>query len=178
MSADWNSDIDRLVYRIQKQDKLALRELYDITNTKLLGLIIRIVKDQHEAEDILQNLFVKTWQQASKYTGKGSAWGWLCVMARHSSIDHLRKLKSHTFESTDESPELLNQLSEANKQLNDRWIGQCLEKLKPSYRQVIMMSFFNGHSHSEMSKELATPLGTVKARARRGLLELKKCLAA
>jgi len=178
MSSDWNSGIDRLVYRVQRQDKLALEELYERTNSKLLGLIIRIVKNQHEAEDVLQDLFVKIWQQASKYTGKGHAWGWLCVMARHSSIDHLRKLKAHTVDSTDESPEFLNQLSEANKQINSRWIGQCLEKLKPIYRQVIVMSFFSGHSHSEMSKELATPLGTIKARSRRGLLELKKCLAA
>jgi RNA polymerase sigma-70 factor (ECF subfamily) len=172
------NDINRLIVCIQRKDKQALKALYEQSYRKLLGMIILIIKDQHEAEDVLQEVFVKVWQQADKYSGKGSAWGWLCIMTRHSAIDHLRKLNAHPHQSTDESHELLNSLSEANNFVDHHWIGQCLEKLKPQTRQAILLSFFNGSSHSEVSTELAAPLGTVKAWVRRGLLELKECLAA
>ena len=170
-------EINMLMVRIQRKDRLALKELYGHTNIQLLSLITRVLKDQVEAEDVLQEVFVKIWDQAKRYSGKGSAWGWICTIARHTSIDHLRKLTSHPYESTDESPELLNQLSEVNKTIDKHWVGQCMEKLKPQMRQAILLSFFNGFTHSEISKDLSAPLGTVKAWVRRGLVELKECLA-
>jgi len=176
------NEINPLIYRIQRQDKLALKELFEQVHTKLLCLIFRIIKDQHEAEDILQEVFVKVWQQADRYSGKGSAWGWLCVLARHQAIDHLRKKNAHEHDSFEQNQntyeQLHEQLSEANHSLNRHWIGQCLTKLNPQTRQAILLSFFNGSSHSEVSEQLAKPLGTVKAWIRRGLMELKKCLAA
>jgi RNA polymerase sigma-70 factor (ECF subfamily) len=170
--------INALIYRIQRQDKLALKKLYELTNTKLLGLITRIVNDSHEAEDVLQELYLKVWQQAQKYSGSGSAWGWLCVLARNSAIDRLRRLKNRRHDSTDEAPELLDQLSECNDISDHHWLGKCLETLKPQPQQAILLSYVKGYSHSELSVEMSVPLGTVKAWLRRGLQELKQCLAA
>ena len=176
--SDWIAEIDQLLYRIQRQDKLALNTLYTLSSTKLLGLILRIVNDRHEAEDILQEVFVKVWQQSKKYSGSGTAWGWVCVLARHSAIDRLRKLNKHRHDSTDEAPELLDQLSELNDLSDSHWIGQCLAKLKEQPRQAILLGCVKGYSHAELSEELSAPLGTVKAWVRRGLQELKQCLAA
>ncbi len=179
---NWSTEVDALLYQIQSQDKLALKKLYDLTAQKLLGLIIRIVNDRHEAEDILQEVFVKIWQQSNHYSGSGSAWGWVCVMSRNSAIDRLRRLKNRAHESTDEAPELLNQLlediSHEDSFTQNHWIGRCLETLKPQPRQAIVLSYVNGYSHGELSEKMAVPLGTVKAWIRRGLQELKQCLVA
>lgn len=178
----WLAEVNILLRQIQRQDKLALKKLYDLIAEKLLGLIIRIVKDQHEAEDILQEVFVSIWQQANRYTGSGSAWGWVCIVSRNRAIDRLRSLKARSHDSTDELPELLDNLSlAASKErsyTDNRWIGQCLEKLNPQPREAIILSYVSGYSHSELSQKMAVPLGTVKAWIRRGLQELKQCLVA
>ncbi len=177
-NSDWPSQINTLLYRIQRQDKLALREFYELVATKLLALIQRIVGDQSEAEDILQEVILKIWQQSDKYTGSGSAWGWVCVLARNASLDRLRSAKRRPNDSLDESPELLEKLSETHDLSDNHWLGQCLVKLKPQVQEAIVLSYVNGYSHGELSEKLSLPLGTVKAWIRRGLQELKQCLAA
>jgi len=174
----WVAETNALLYRVQQRDQLALKILYDLTSTKLLHLITSIVHDSHEAEDVLQDVFVNLWQQADKYSGNGSAWGWICVMARHRSIDKLRRLAVRHHESTDASPELLEQLNIATDNIDNHWIGQCLKKLPLKTQHVILLSYIKGYSHSDLTHLLDTPLGTVKAWIRRGLQELKLCLSA
>lgn len=176
--SDWLTEISSLLLLIQRQDAIALRRLYDITNPKILGLINRIVNNTHEAEDVLQEVFIKVWQQSAKYNGSGSAWGWICVLARNCAIDRLRSIQAKGHVSTDESPELLNQLFEDNDVINHHWLGECLKELKPKTSNAILLSYVNGYSNSELAIKLALPLGTVKAIIRRGLQELKKCLVA
>jgi RNA polymerase sigma-70 factor (ECF subfamily) len=173
----WIAETNALLYRIQQEDKLALKTLYDISASKLSNLIVAIVKDGHEAEDVLQDVFLSIWQQAKKYSGKGSAWGWVCVLARHRAIDRLRRRSIRQTESTDASPELINKLSEEVNNIDKHWIGQCLSQLPLQTQQVILLSYINGYSHSELSQKLSAPLGTVKAWIRRGLQELKICLS-
>jgi RNA polymerase sigma-70 factor (ECF subfamily) len=173
----WIAETNALLYRIQREDKLALKLLYDLSATKLSNLIVAIVQDSHEAEDVLQDVFFSIWQQAKKYSGKGSAWGWICVLARHRAIDRLRRLSIRHKESTDASPELLNKLSEEVNNIDTHWIGQCLSQLPLPTQQAILLSYINGYSHSELSQKLSAPLGTVKAWVRRGLQELKICLS-
>ena len=174
----WVAETNALLYRIQRRDKLALKILYDLTATKLQHLITAIVHDSHEAEDVLQDVFVSLWQQAEKYSGKGSAWGWICVMTRHRAIDKLRRLAVRHHESTDASPELLNQLHATTNDIDQHWIGQCLQKLPSKTQQAILLSYIKGYSHTDLTQLLDAPLGTVKAWIRRGLQELKLCLQA
>lgn len=176
LDEQWFADTNALLFRIQRQDSLALKTLYELSAKKIAALIMSIVKDSHETEDVLQEVFVNIWQNACKYSGKGSAWGWICVLARHRAIDRLRHLSIRQQESTDESPELLDQLSEATNNIDAHWIGQCLSMLPSQTQQAILLSYVNGYSHSELSQQLSTPLGTVKAWIRRGLQELKLCL--
>ncbi len=175
--ADWLNNINLLLYRIQQNDKLALKELYGFAGGKLLAIIVRIVKDREEAEDTLQEVFIKVWEQSNKYSGRGSAWGWLCVLARHSALDRLRSLNSHPHSSIHDDEEWLEGLFEADNASTTHSINRCLGHLKEQTRKSILMSFVYGHSHGEVSSELSVPLGTVKAWIRRGLQELKQCLA-
>ncbi len=173
----WNSEINRLLHQLKRKDKFALKTLYDETNGKLLGIIMRIIYDKHEAEECLQDVFVKVWEQADKYSGAGSAWGWLCVLTRNAALDRLRRLQAHPHISTDEDNGLLSSLFSEQDLNQQHSIKRCLSKLKEQPRQAILLSFIHGYSHGELSTQLDTPLGTIKAWVRRGLQELKLCLA-
>jgi RNA polymerase sigma-70 factor, ECF subfamily len=175
---DWVEETDLLLYRIQRQDKLALKILYNLTAKKIIGLTFRILHSQEEAEDVMQEVFIKVWERADNYTGSGSAWGWMCVLARNMAIDRLRSHNLRRCDPLEAIPDLLDQLSETQHLTNQHWLGQCLVKLHPKTQQAILLSYVNGYSHSELSVEMTAPLGTVKAWIRRGLQELKQCLAA
>ena len=177
--ADWINQINPLITRIQRKDKLALNTLYDIGGGRMFSIILRIVKDRAEAEDTLQEVFIKVWEQSNKYRGTGSAWGWLCVLTRHAALDRLRSLNAHPHVSlNNEDESALERLFTTDNTSDSLSINRCLGQLKTQTRQSVLMSFVHGYSHSELANEFSAPLGTVKAWVRRGLQELKKCLAA
>lgn len=174
----WNNDINLLLNMIKRKDKSALKTLYDETNSKLLGITARIIHDRYEAEECLQDVFVKIWEHADKYSGTGSAWGWLCVMTRNTALDHLRRLRAHPHISTDHDENTLISTLCSEQDLNqEHSIRRCLSRLKEQPRQAILLSFIHGYSHGELAAQLSAPLGTIKAWVRRGLQELKICLA-
>lgn len=173
-----NTLLNTLLYRIQKQDKNALDILYQEVSGKMLGIILRIVPDRDEAEDVLQELFVKLWRQANKYSGEGSAWGWICVMTRHAALDRLRKLKSRPHISSEQNEGIMDDLFEECDGVNSHSVNHCLNQLKVDMRKSVFYAYVHGYSHSELANKLSVPLGTVKAWVRRGLLELKQCLDA
>ncbi|MDB4836934.1 sigma-70 family RNA polymerase sigma factor [Marinomonas sp.] len=174
----WNSKVNALLFRLQAQDKLALKQLYDMTSRKLLGLIYRIIRDHAEAEEVLQEVFIKVWHQADKYRGEGSAWAWLCVLSRNASLDKLRKIQKHPHISTDENTELMDTLLEEFDASDNIALNRCLYQLKEQSRKSVLLSYLHGYSHGELSKIMSVPLGTMKAWIRRGLQELKLCLEA
>lgn len=154
---EWSAQVDPLLYRIKQQDKPALRALYDMASGKLLGIIVRVVQDRSEAEDVLQEVFVKIWQQAGKYTGAGSAWGWLCVLARNAALDRLRGLNAHPHISTDDDDSLLQSLFQEHNFTDNHSIKHCLTQLKEQSRQAILLSFIHGYSHGELVTQMSNP---------------------
>ena len=175
-NSEWNSHVNALLYRIQENDKRALQTLYNLTSAKILGIISRIIVDTSEAEDVLQEVFIKLWQQANQYHHNGSAWAWVCVLTRNSTLDRLRKLKSHPHISTDEDNGLLDSLIHEYDQPTNIDLNRCLYTLTKQARKSVLLSYLHGYSHSELSIKMSVPLGTMKAWIRRGLQELKLCL--
>lgn len=167
----------RVMQRVADQDYAALKSLYDATSSRLMGVANRILKNEQEACDVLQDVYLKIWQQASDYSGRGSVMGWLTVMTRNAALD---RLKSHKRKREDivEDPgaDLLVEMSESDA--HDLGVHQCLEQLNDNAREAIVLSYIYGYSHQELHERLSRPLGTVKAWIRRGLQELKKCLEA
>ena len=177
--ADFSSKVNSLMHRIQLQEQAAFAELYALTSSKLLGQIQRVLQDQQEAEDCLQDVLVKLWHSAEKYTNKGSAWGWLCMVARNAALDRLRQRKVQQVRQLDlQDAEVFEQVFENADVLQQRSIKRCMSKLKKSSRKAIMLSYIQGYSHNEITQNMSAPLGTVKAWIRRGLQELKQCLTA
>ncbi len=175
-STNESNSIDLLLFRIQSKNEGALKALYDQCASRLLGIISRIVHDFDEAEDVLQEVFVKVWNQASQYRGSGTAWGWLCVLTRNSALDRIRSLTARPHISIEDQESSLEKLFSDDRLSESETLECCLNLLKQQTRKSILLSYVHGYSHRELAEKFAAPLGTVKAWVRRGLQELKLCL--
>jgi len=167
----------RVMNRVAHQDYAALKSLYDATSSRLMGVANRILKNEQEACDVLQDVYLKIWQQAGDYSGRGSVMGWLTVMTRNAALDRLKSNKRKREDlSEDPGADILVEMPASES--HDLGVYQCLDQLNENAREAIVLSYIYGYSHQELHERLARPLGTVKAWIRRGLQELKKCLEA
>jgi RNA polymerase sigma-70 factor (ECF subfamily) len=174
----------QLLHRIASQDLAALEEFYDQTSTPLFSVAVRILGDPAEAEEVLQDVFVQIWEKATTFEpALGSSFHWALSITRHRSIDRLRSrqrrarlvddLQTSAFAEDLEGP------SSAKAGLDNddvATIRAALGGLPREQRQAIEMAFFEGKTHQEIARELGEPMGTVKARIRRGMLKLRDSL--
>ena len=169
--------------RIVSGDQAAAAGLYDRHSRALYSLILRIVGDESEAEDVLQEVFAQAFRQASRYdASRGAVAAWLLMMARSRAIDRLRarrtRFESRTGEGTlEEMPDA--QPDVASVMLSDeqtRSVKRALGELPLLQRMAIELAYYEGLSHSEIAERLEQPLGTVKTRIRLGLLKLRDSL--
>ncbi|TPE42920.1 sigma-70 family RNA polymerase sigma factor [Pontibacter mangrovi] len=142
----------------------------------LYGVIVRIVKTEEVAEDVLQEAFVKIWNSFDKYDAqKGRLFTWMLNVSRNLAIDKIRSLEYRMKVSTDTlSP--AHQASFADIAFNTDHIGvrEAVEKLSPEQKQIIDLMYFKGLTQSEIAEEHNIPLGTVKTRARSAVKVLSK----
>ena len=171
---------EELVDLLRKRDQQAFSYLYDNYAAALNGIITRMVDEPQLAEDILQEAFLKIWNNFTQYDdSKGRLFTWMINITRNFTIDTLRSkgYKKQQKISQDE-----NSVSYyADKNYNgDRFDTIGLKKqllnLKPELRVVIDLAYFNGYTQDEISKEMNIPLGTVKTRMRTAIIELRKIL--
>lgn len=163
-----------LIERLQSHSQEAFSALYDNYAPSLLGIIFNIVKDRDEAENLLQDSFVKIWRSISQYeSGKGRLFTWLLTICRNTALDFLRKRgKLPTVEIQNaETNVYTNSIKEC---IRDTGLQNEVEKLDPVYRQVISLIYFFGYTQQEVSAILQLPLGTVKTRTRTALQLLRK----
>jgi len=169
---------EELVASLKNGDQNALGFLYDNYSAALFGVIVRIVESQENAEDVLQEVFVKIWKNISSYDkSKGKLYTWLINVARNSAIDSLR-VKGHKIKSQIQS--LDNSVNNINKQhsitIYPDHIGlkTLVSKMKPEYRQLIDKLYFEGYTQEEAAEELNIPIGTVKTRIRAAIGQLRE----
>jgi RNA polymerase sigma-70 factor (ECF subfamily) len=176
-----------LLDRIATRDEAALRELYDITSRKLYGLALRMVGRVDLAEDVLQECYLNVWRIASDYRASLSPpLGWMSVIVRSRALDMLRRLASQMdgrAQSIDD--EESQQIASSDVGLLDAAMAgeeagalhNCLAKIENKQRDVIVWAYFRDMSHSELASQFDLPIGTVKTWIRRGLAQLKSCMA-
>lgn len=178
----------RLLAAIAEGDKQALGRLYDLLARPLYSLAHRILNDAGEAQDIVQDVFLQVWQKAAAYEEtRGSVFGWTATLTRNRAIDRLRMRKRRGELLAEAAPDL--QPAPAQPADTDSagslWVQEkagavraALAQLAPEQQQSIELAFFSGLTQQEVAARLNEPLGTIKARIRRGLLKLREILPA
>ncbi|MFN8244000.1 MAG: sigma-70 family RNA polymerase sigma factor [Ferruginibacter sp.] len=171
---------DELVQLLKNQDRQAFSYLYDNYAAALNGVILRMVEDRELAADILQEAFVKIWNNFMAYdSGKGRLFTWMLNITRNLTIDTLRSkgYKKQTKISGDENSvsNFAGDTSGAAK-FDAMGLRNQLAGLKPEQRTVLEMAYFGGYTQEEIARVLEIPLGTVKTRVRAAILELRKIL--
>ena len=161
-------------------DRRAFETLYRSVGPRLHGVALRFMGRADLAEEVLQEAFVRIWNNASRYEAHLSApLTWMINITRNQAIDQLRKQRERPLTDleqdalSDESPSAHEQLDSAREA---HALNRCLETLESMQRQSITVAYFQGLSCTELAEYLATPLGTVKSWIRRGIERLRRCL--
>ncbi|GJE39660.1 sigma-70 family RNA polymerase sigma factor [Methylobacterium persicinum] len=180
-SAQRDEDCARLIAGIAREDRAALRALYEATAPKLLGIILRIVGDRGAAEDTLQEVFVRIWQRAGSYdAASGTPLVWLAAIARHRAIDRLRQDRSARVAPLEDGwIERLPDPWDGEADLADRdALVRCLDRVEGPQRECLVLAYCEGWSREELAERHGKPVNTIKTWLRRGLLSLRGCLEA
>jgi RNA polymerase sigma-70 factor (ECF subfamily) len=175
------SDLD-LMKGIQAEDADALSQLYDRYSGILKALVLRVIHNEAEADDLLQEIFMEIWNQAKNFSAqKGKPLGWMVTLARRRAIDGLRKKQAYARaeerlqNETEQQPDAwVHNATEEEIVLSDTrvLIRKVINGLPLAQQQAIDLAFFRGMSQREIAAKTNTPLGTVKTRLELGLKKI------
>lgn len=175
-----SKDIADLIARCALRDRAAFRMLYDRTSAKLFGVTLRILKDRSEAEEAIQEVYVKIWQRADRYVaGNTSPISWLVAVARNHSLDILRarRPKADDIDVALEIPDSGPTPERATEDSEEKGrIEHCLGTLEADRADAVRGAYLDGYSYEELATRFAVPLNTMRTWLRRSLIKLKECL--
>ena len=173
-------DDGELVERLKRRDQQAMSVLYDRYGRITYSIILRIVRNEAVAEDLMQETFFRVWNRVQGFDPEKGALGpWILTVARNRSIDHLRSIQGKTTESAFElekmeHPALFENLESGILNMDRvKILRSAFEKLNPNQRMVIELAYYEGLSQTEISEHLKQPLGTVKTWVRTALKALR-----
>ncbi|KGO87682.1 RNA polymerase sigma factor [Flavobacterium suncheonense] len=171
---------EELLEQIYKKDDKAFTLLYDMYAKSLFGVIFNLIKDREEAEDVLQEVFVKIWKNLDSYNeNKGRFFTWILNIARNAAIDKLRSKDFNNSQKNLSADNFVHILDDPGRMINKIdtiGIHEFVKKLKPKCIQLIDLLFFKGYTQQEVADELEIPLGTVKTQNRNCINELRNLL--
>ena len=164
-------------------DAVAFAALYDCLAPRVHGLVLRVLRDAHQAEEVTQEVFLQLWQNAGRFDPhRGSARSWVMTMAHRRAVDRVRH--SEAWRRRDRADAALSHqaptdlTSEAvHASLEAERVRAGLATLSLVQRRAIELAYFDGHTHTEVSRLLRIPLGTAKTRIRDGLIHLRDFMA-
>ncbi len=187
--------LQQLIIAAAHGDHASFAQIYARTHLHLFGVAVRMLRTQHQAEDVMQEAFVSIWKSASTYQAdaaahEGHAMAWLTSVVRNKALDALRstaRRKEDPLVDTealdDDTADLPGDAARSAMDMfaqaaRDLQVDHCMQALDGSHRQSLALAYYHGLSHNEVAAQMGAPLGSVKAWIRRGLSKLKDCLAA
>jgi RNA polymerase sigma-70 factor (ECF subfamily) len=168
-----------LLEKVALGDRDAFSALYDQVSSKIHALSVRVLKDVSQAEEVTQEVFLEIWENAPKYNpNKGTAITWMMTIAHRRSVDRVRSAQSshnrdikigiqNFTEAYDDVEDSVQISMESEKVIN------ALNRLTEFQRNAIVLAYYEGYTHKEVSERLNIPLGTVKTRLRDGMIRLR-----
>jgi len=174
-----------MMRRVMAGDQAAFARFYRRFAPGLFSMIYEILRDQKESEDVLQEAFVQMWNKAATYDcNRSGIFTWATMISRNRAIDRIRSrqrrsrtVEAATAEIETTAPKFADQADELVGHGEERTrIQNAVSQLPEAQRDAIDLAFFRGLTQTEISEKLDTPLGTIKARIRRGLIALRDVL--
>ncbi len=175
---------ENLLGRIARGDVAALGALYDRYSTTLYSLGLRMLGDAQAAEELVQEVLLRVWRQATSYSKeRGAPATWILGIARNLAVDELRRRGARPQTAVDDAEAHIAQLEsdddpaeQAYQRMQREEVVKALDQLPPVQRRVLELAYYSGLSQSEIAVQLGDPLGTVKTRMRTGLQRLRTLL--
>ena len=179
-------DLDELLARVSMADRAAFGQLYSATSAKLFGLCLRILHDRAQAEDALQEVYVKIWQRAEAYQpGRVRPMTWLITVARNHAIDVARKTRSGVTGQSDGGETVIDRLETPDPGPAEQLVRKderarieaCLEELVAERADAVRLAYLDGATYAELAQRFSVPLNTMRTWLRRSLQSLRVCLS-
>ncbi len=171
---------EELLPLLLRKEERAFTQLYDMYSKSLYSIITNLINDREEAEDVLQEVFVKIWKNIETYNqSKGRLYTWMLNITRNTAIDKLRSKGFNNSQKNLSSDNFVHLLDDSNKltnKIDSIGLKDFVNKLKPKCVKLIDLLFFKGFTQQEASDELAIPLGTVKTQNRMCINDLRNFL--
>lgn len=171
-----------LLRQVALGDEQALASLYERLSPRVYALALRILRSREEAEEVVQDTFIKLHQGAQRYQAElHSVTAFTVTVAQHLALSRLRARQARPAKADDydvhDPASVFAQPGSADPTLRPL-ITQALSLLNPDERALLEESFFDGYSHEELAVRHALPLGSLKSKVRRALLKLRRALEA
>ena len=174
-------EIEHLIGRVALRDRAAFGALYDATSAKLFGICLRVLRDRGEAEDALQDVYVRVWQNSGRYAADGrSPMSWLATIARNRAIDRLRARRElgdglDAAELVPDRGPTPESVALARSEVGR--IGLCLGELPPDRAAAVRGAYLDGATYQELADRHGVPLNTMRTWLRRSLQTVRDCLS-
>jgi len=173
-------DITKLILRVALKDRAAFDALYRQTSAKLFGVCLRVLADRAEAEEALQEVYVKVWTRADRFAASElSPISWLVAVARNHAIDRLRTRRpdrasfEEALELADPAPDPEALAVSGGEMAN---VERCLGELEADRAAAVRSAYVGGDSYAELAARFGVPLNTMRTWLRRSLIRLRECL--
>jgi RNA polymerase sigma-70 factor, ECF subfamily len=176
------ADLADLLGRVAMRDRAAFAALYKQTSAKLYGVIARIIPRGDLGAEALQEAYVRIWEKASDFDArKGSPLAWMATIARNRALDEVRRVRPVLLEdmpnSFEPAAEEVDPLASRERSEALAALLKCLERLDAEKREVVLLAYYRGMTREALAKRFGRPEPTIKTWLRRGLVQLRDCLA-
>ena len=166
-----NRRLETAIRRMAGGDKSALADLYERTSTAVYAFIVSILKDKHKADDVFQDVYLKIYENADRYTAKGKPMAWIITIAKNQCLMQFRKVKA------EDSLEAVEELWSANPEVEERILLEAaFKQISDEERNIVVLHVLSGLKHREIAKILDLPLATVLSKYHRAIKKLRGLL--
>lgn len=163
-------ELAKALERTADGDRNAFRKVYELSSSRLYGLALRVLKDPAQAEDALQDAYIKIWKNAWRFDADvGSPWAWLTVLVRRVAMDRRPRIMVQV--ELDELPAIAG-----DPDLIHPRTVEGLKALPEVQQKALVLAYVYGYSHSEIAETMQAPLGTVKSWVRRATETMREAL--